>query len=314
MDLADEIAHRALAYVAATQRQGYVMTVDELEAYMARPGRRPGTSGTPGRPGRTVRTTNIERALGQMARGAIEPTLKALAASAARSLEIEEQYIEGTPGTPGTPPETTTDWLTRLRWLRADDQRVRTTSLGDAMLRHLEQTSLEEEIPVSVLLDQGDELAEARVISQIAEVGPCAVVDRFFSIDSLLHIVHSTQVEMVLTGTTDRAKLAGLEVALPGLNIDRAFEIRKSDVFHDRFVIPTAGPVWLLGTSFTGLGRRLSMLIELRDETVSAAIRCEFREAWEGAEPVVPGELEAQPETSEAEAQPGARSEDGDQD
>lgn len=269
MELADPTAHRGLAYVAAMRRQGYVMTVEEFEAYIARPGLRSGKPGTPGTPDHVVRTTKLDRALVNIAAQALQPTLRTVQTA----LDVRERHIEGTPGTPDAPAETAIEWLARLRWLRVEDAHVRTTALGDAVLRHLEQASLEEEIPVSVLLDQGDELAEARVMAQIAELGPCAVVDRFFSYTSLLPIVYHTQVEQVLTGTGDQGKLTGLKVALRDLSIDRPFAIRKSDVFHDRFLIPHTGPVWLLGTSLTGLGRRLSVMVRMDDETMSNAIR-----------------------------------------
>jgi hypothetical protein len=166
------------------------------------------------------------------------------------------------------------------------------------MLGHLEQASLEEEIPVGVVLDQGDELATARVIQQIADIGPCAVVDRYFSMDSLLPILYSTEVEAVLMGADSGGKLAGVETALRGLAVERPFEVRKSDVFHDRFVIPPHGPVWALGTSFSGLARRLSIMVRIDDERMSGAIRREFREAWEEAALVAAKEPVPMPEPS----------------
>lgn len=317
MELTDETAHRALAYIAAVQRQGYVMTAEELEAYLARPGRRPGTPGTPGTPERRVVTTQFDRALAHWLQSALRPAMRGLSASIARSLQAEEGILPSTPGVPGTPAESVVEWLSRLRWLRVNDGRVRTTQLGEALLAHLEQASLEEEIPVGVLLDQGDELAEARVVQQIAEIGPCAVVDRFFSMDSLLPILYSTQVEAVLMGSDAGGKLAGVETALRGLAVERPFEVRKSDVFHDRFVIPQDGPVWALGTSFTGLSRRLSIMVRIDDEAMSNAIRRTFGEVWEAAEVVAkkepvpveePPDEEPKPEASEGEEPPDAAS------
>jgi hypothetical protein len=304
LELTDETAHRALAYVAAVQRQGYVMTVEELEAYLARPGRRPGTPGTPGTPERRVVTTNFDRALANWLQTALRPAMRGVGESIARTLQAEERIVPGTPGVPGTPAESVVEWLSRLRWLRVNDGRVRTTQLGAAVLGHLEQASLEEEIPVGVVLDQGDDLAEARVVQQIAEIGPCAVVDRFFSMDGLLPILYSTQVEAVLMGDDAGGKLAGVETALRRLSVDRPFEVRKSDVFHDRFVVPPDGPVWALGTSFTGLSRRLSIMVRIDDEKMSNAIRRTFADVWEAAEVVAkkePAPAEEQPEGEEAE-------------
>jgi hypothetical protein len=288
LDIADETAHRALAYVSAVEKQGHRMRVAELSEYMMRPARRPGVPGKRGRPERVVRTTGIERALADILRDSVQPTLRALGASVSDALDVQEEIVHASPGTPGTPPESIAAWLARLGWLNVAEGAVAMTKLGRAVLAHLDQESLEDEIPVGIVLNQGDELAEARVISHIASLGPCAVIDRFFSIDSLLQVAHLTQVGAVLVGSTDKAKLAGLETSLPKLRLDRDFEIRKCDVFHDRFVIPDTGPVWLLGTSLSGLGRRLSMMVELADESLSEVIRSEFHRVWSDAEPLTP--------------------------
>lgn len=174
---------------------------------------------------------------------------------------------------------------------------MRITPLGDAILAHLEAESFEHEVPFDVVLDKGDELASGRVIEEISQLGPCAVVDPYFSIDSLLQVVQSTEVARILTGTVDEKKLAGLNSAVPRVEVERTFEVRKSDAFHDRFVIPDAGPIWMLGTSFTGLGKRLSVMVQVRDDAAARAIRAAFEEAWKNAD------LVGQP-TSLAEAKP----------
>lgn len=186
MQLADETAHLALAYVAASQRQGYLMSTHELEEYLKRPGRRPGSPGTPAQ---TIATTLLQRSLREHVVRHNETILDAVR----RALGVRAEQIPAQPGTSG---ESTTDWLTRLRWLRVEDDRVRTTALGDAILAHLEQSTLEEEIPVGVLLNQGDELATAKVIAEIAEVGPCALIDPYFSMHSLLPLVNTAPTKL----------------------------------------------------------------------------------------------------------------------
>jgi hypothetical protein len=74
MELTDRTAHLALSYVAASKRQGYAMTVAELEAYMQQPRRR---LGVPATPERTVTTTNVERAIQQMGQRTVEVIGKA---------------------------------------------------------------------------------------------------------------------------------------------------------------------------------------------------------------------------------------------
>lgn len=42
MEIADSVAHLALSYASGMQEQGYRLTVDEFESYMAQPSREPG--------------------------------------------------------------------------------------------------------------------------------------------------------------------------------------------------------------------------------------------------------------------------------
>src|SRR3954447_8245416 len=99
-------------------------------------------------------------------------------------------------------------------------------------------------------------------------------------------LMNTTEVSRVLTGSGDKGKAAGLTTLLKGMEMERPFEIRKTDSFHDRFVLPNSGPVWMLGTSMTGLGRRLALMVEIEDETVSAMLRERFEQAWEAADVV----------------------------
>lgn len=168
LELADVIAHRALAYVTAIERQGYSMTVDELAAYMARPTRRPGKPGTSGKPARTLTTTKVDRAIAEIVANSLQPTMRALGASLAAALDVREQTFDAIPGSPGEPPEPIAEWLSRLGWLKVTQERIGLTKLGRAVLAHLEQESLEDEIPIGIVLNQGDDLAEARVIAHIA--------------------------------------------------------------------------------------------------------------------------------------------------
>lgn len=47
IELTNALGHRALKYVDAVGRQGYTLTVEELNAYIEEPFARPGTPGTP---------------------------------------------------------------------------------------------------------------------------------------------------------------------------------------------------------------------------------------------------------------------------
>jgi hypothetical protein len=275
MELTDETAHRALLYVKSVQRQGHAMTVAEFEAFMQRPGR---SGGRPAVRRRRSSQSPLQPLLDMFARQSSgrSSVLDAL-------LGPEEDEIVD----PGSPAETVMDWLVRLGWLAAAGERVRITSLGEAVLGTLEQAQASVDTPTMIKLDQGDDLALAKVIGQIAAVGECALVDPYFSLEGFVPIVQSTRVTRVLTGSRDEQKLAMLNVALATVPDDRQFEIRKSDLFHDRFVMPAAGSVWLLGTSLNGVGNRLSMMVEVTDEAITRALSTQFEEAWDAAEPIL---------------------------
>jgi hypothetical protein len=259
IELTNAAGHRALKYVDAVARQGYTLTVEELDAYIEEPFGRPGRPGTPARKVFPWQRS-FQRVFEQM------------------MVEEEEK--------PGRPGETATAWLTRLRWLRQDEDKVRVTPLGAALLAHLEEESFEADIPVALVLDQDDPLATARVIGRIGELGHCALVDPYFTYERLPDLIRATQVGRVLTSSRDAKKLEVLRLALAGFDPNASPDVRTSDAFHDRFVIPDAGPIWLLGTSLTGVGKRLALMVEVKDETVSSAIRERFEEEWSQAAPV----------------------------
>jgi hypothetical protein len=120
-EIADDTAHRALAYVSAVEKQGHRMLVAELSEYMVRPARRLSIPGKRGRPARVIRTTGIERAVADILAASVQPTLRALGASVSAALDVREEIVPAVPGTPGTPPESVADWLARLGWLSVVD-------------------------------------------------------------------------------------------------------------------------------------------------------------------------------------------------
>jgi hypothetical protein len=278
IELTDAVGHRALKYVDAVGRQGYRLNVEELDAYIEEPFAHPGRHGTP-------------------ARRVFPWTL-----TAQRFFEQMTVEVEGQPGRPG---ESVTAWLTRLRWLRRDGEKVQMTALGSAVLAHLDEESFEADIPVALVLDQDDPLATARVMGRIGELGACALVDPYFTFERLPDLMRATQVERVLTSARDPKKVEVLRLALAGFGSDASPDIRTRDVFHDRFVIPDTGPIWLLGTSLTGVGKRLALMVEVKDETVSGAIRTRFEEEWAQAEPLRDEERAEAPDETVSEEQEG---------
>lgn len=248
MRLTDETGHRALAYVDAVSRQGYLMTVDEFKAYVKVPGR--GTS---------------------------SPLVKAMMATVRQSLAGLQTTVEDV-----------AEWLERVGWLVVDDGHVRITRLGRAVLAATEEAESVADVPVDIILDPDDELSYARVIGVIMEAGSAALVDPYFRADHLFAIKQRTRVTRILIDVErlKASAVAELQQGLEDMKFDRALEVRSSPVFHDRFVIPDQGGVRLLGTSLSGVGKRFAVTTMLAAGAESEAIRRAFENAWDGAEVV----------------------------
>jgi hypothetical protein len=250
MEIADAKAHLALAYIAAASDNGHRLTREEFEAYISKP------------------------------RLAVEPS--PLARSLSRGLTAS--LISS--GLASGRREQLVDYLERVQWAVVVSGRVHLTTLGRAILRHLETRDLEDEGPLELVLD--DELAYARAVGLIAAAGKAALVDRFFELEQLTTITFRTEVTRVLTGPNwvgRKGRTTELAVALASMKIDRPFEIRCSDQIHDRFVIPDEGRVRTIGSSLNHVGQRLSVTFEL-SESLSETVRAEFEQAWKQAQPL----------------------------
>lgn len=249
MDLTNETAHRALAFVAAVVDQGYYPALSELELYSENPVPRGGTVRFPG------------------------------------LLKFVETYQQAMGG---QPPEKAHQWLLRIEWLREgpEEARVDITPLGRAVLRALNRQEVESDVALQVTLEPSDSLAYAKVIGRIAQQGQALLVDPYFKMEHILHIIQQTDVDRILVGEqlpkNERAQLAA---AVDSLDIDRPFEIRMAsrNEMHDRFVIPESGPVETMGTSLTGVGKKLTVMQSINPPTADG-IRDSFLKIWVNAE------------------------------
>jgi len=201
-------------------------------------------------------------------------------------------------------PEALVAWMVRAGWLSGKDEVVWLTDLGRVVLEQLNRRDIEAEAPIQVALSPDDPVAYARVIERIARRGQGLLVDPFFRLDHLLHIVQHTSVSRLLTsrkGRDGEARASALAVALSRLNLERPFQVRVSEKIHDRFVIPRSGPVDMLGTSLSGVGKALSVLVEI-GEPAAGEIRRAHERIWEGAT-----DLEESAGTQGLQAGPSAR-------
>jgi hypothetical protein len=255
MEIASPEAHRALVYVNAVNSHGYELSVRELVAYMAAP------------------EPMVTGGLGQF-----------VTASLYQALE----------GAFATKKESLPEWLSRLGWLSTEGSAgsvVRVTELGRAVLLHLNDSELQSDTTLSIVLDPDDPFSYARVIGTIASHDDALLVDPYLRLDQLPHILYQTSITRILTSTAiSKQDRAGLAVALSTHNLDRDFDIRAADrnAVHDRYVIPPSGPIQMLGTSLSGVGKRPSALVTLT--TPADSIREMHERIWDESPSLRPAE------------------------
>lgn len=174
------------------------------------------------------------------------------------------------------------DWLLRVQWLAEEDGKVSLTQLGEAVLRSLDEGESELDSGTSVVLGSGDQLAYAQVVGRISQIEADLLADPYFRLDDLHRILTLTTVTRILTGPKNDA-LPGLAAAMDLLP-EESVEVRVSDEFHDRYAFPPSGPILSLGTSLSGVGKRVAVMTTLRDG--ADEIRKVYEALWRKASPV----------------------------
>lgn len=255
MKIADPLTHRVLAYVAAVQRQGQKLTVDDVSNFSERANR-----------------SRVPIPMGAAVGGP----------HGIENQPVVWLYRVGW-----------VDLLGPSINIVGEDEVVM-TDLGRAALRSLDEEAASLGFASTVTLDKDDPTALAKVIEKMHGMGKCALVDRYFSQEVFLSIVQRTEVTRILTGPNPPKRIAGIKQALVDVNVERDFEIRvdSGDQHHDRFIIPEDGQVLAIGASMNGVGSRHSIMTEISGPPADA-IRAHFEEAWKDAEAIVPPERPA---------------------
>jgi hypothetical protein len=250
VEIADEETHRALNYVAAVSRQGYHLNVQEFATYME------------------ARERSVRWALNADFADTFKSTIRGLA----------------TFGKPTVEPRV--DWLCRLGWLEVDEAKtyLEITNLGLAVLRSLDEGASEPESPLVTMLDSQDPFAYAQVVGSISKKRTPLLIDPYFPLAALSHIMHFTETERILTGPKN-GDLSALAVAMSALPPGRSLAVRVSDDVHDRFIVGADGPVESLGTSLSGIGRRFSVLTTINPPDADI-LRAACESKWANASPL----------------------------
>jgi hypothetical protein len=240
MNLAQQEAHRALAYLGALEVEGYFPTTAELEAYIDEPDRR--------------------------SVSALAPFARALLTFGRLVHEFDTESMS--------------DYLGRVGWAFERDGLLLLSPLGRAMGKALDRSERGSEEIVDTMLDRSDPIVLARLVEKINSVGPGLLVDPYFRIDQLLMILQATEIQRVLTSErTKTDDLKALSVALAAVTPDRPFEIRVAGrEIHDRHVIANDGTVLFIGASLNGIGHVTTVVGKMHDG--ADAVRETYESLW----------------------------------
>lgn len=166
MELVAPTVHRGLAYVAALNREGYLPTCDQVEAFSTSPGPKPAVYG-----GSIVTlATLVDAVINQQ-----------------NLIEKAEPVVE---------------YLFRMEWVSRVDRGIRLTDCGVALLRSLGKAEAEENIDsIEVTLDPKDPLVYAKLTRLIGGAGEALLVDAYFKHDHVPWLIEATQVERLLVSS-----------------------------------------------------------------------------------------------------------------
>jgi hypothetical protein len=245
MEIASEDTHRLLFYVGAVTRRGHLLSVAEFEAYAAGPQRK---------------TKLVES-------GGISSLRDLQKMFASRRV----------------PTESWLDFLSRLRWISTEGDKVKLTRLGKAILDELSSPVIdtETESATEVLLDPTDPHAYVKVIGVLAEIGEGMLVDPYFRYEQLETLVEHTQIRKILTSKkTGNTALSQLQLALAVIGEDERPEVRVADSLHDRFAIGDSGNVVAIGTSLNSVGRNHSMVVPI-SQMAGSAVASTYGNIWD---------------------------------
>lgn len=252
MDIVGESAHRLLMYVEAVQRQGHVLRKAEFEAYA----------------------------------GSWQPRVaKPVDWASFRFLsEMDEETAETVLGRRRV-TESMLDFMVRVRWMTSRDGEVDITALGRAVLREANSPLPESDTgsTVEVVIDPNDPFAYAQLMSKIAGFESCMVIDPYLDVEQLLTLANFHTVTRILTGTSKLKQITPMFGLMAEKVPHLAVRSLRQTELHDRFIIPTQGNVYMLGSSLNSIAKRFGVATTL-EASSSKLIAAHYDRLWAKAE------------------------------
>lgn len=212
----------------------------------------------------------------------VQPGLFNVLGRAADASRVERVQVK--------PPETSTEHLLRLGWLRlvaAESDRVRLTPLGLALLRSAELDEEEAEQASVVVLGSNDALAYPSLIGHLAELGEGLLVDPYLRLEQLAQLVTHTRLDRLLVSNKDKsalARAAQIGVYLASSEVPRPVEVRASPDLHDRVVVADEGTIHTIGSSLNAIGRGSATVFTPLPAAAADALRDVYEQLWADAD------------------------------
>lgn len=247
-----------LTYLAAVNRKGAPITIEQLEAFAVAP-----------RPRGPVVTNWVTR-------------------DVVRSISAMFEQV--------SPGEKMTSFLARVEWIEIQRGNVHLTPLGRAVLEEADRPVLADaaDEPLSVTIDPDDPLAYTRIFHLLSGRGAGLLVDPYLKFEGLVDVMEISSIDRVLTSGDDgRNRLAIFARALGASTTPPVLKTIDRARLHDRFFIPEEGPVYALGSSLNSIARRPGVVTPIADDAASAAVRKAYAKLWREASEVSAMPIEA---------------------
>lgn len=305
MQILSPVQHRALAFVAATNRGGHRPSEEQVQKWLESPTPLPG-----------VPARYSERNFADLVKA-----FKYFSATAElrsfRELLLSERVIEHE----AVPAESVVTHLKRLDWLSSTDQgELQVTPLGRALLRTAESEDEEVLGPDSVVLGADDELSYPMLIARLAAARDGMVIDPYLRAGNVLTILMHTEIGRVLVSEKlGKKELTEIAVLVESYQRATPFEVRVAapEVLHDRYIV-SDDQVEAIGTSFNTVGKKHMTVLTPLPSIAADTIRAQANQWWVEARshascgPAAGPELAASDatESDEGAASPGAEGED----